>query len=224
MSLNGISNATATYDTKTKVTKAKEEKNSKSTVSSSSQADDTAAVYEPGSTDYKVQDSTKTIYKRDNATIEQLKADADKRTAQLRELVEKLLLKQGKTFDDSTDMYKLLREGKLDVDPETAAKAQADIAEDGYWGVEQTSDRLYSFAIALSGGDPDKADTMIEAVKKGFKQATKAWGDNLPDICQKTLDRTMEKLNKWKETGNSDLGNSSATDAAKTTDSVSKTN
>ena len=40
------------------------------------------------------------------------------------------------------------------MDEKTRLQAQKDIAEDGYWGVEQTSERLVSFAKALSGGDP----------------------------------------------------------------------
>ena len=54
-------------------------------------------------------------------------------------------------------------------------------------------------AQALAGNDPDNADKMIEAVKKGFNQATKAWGSKLPDICQKTVDTTVEALEKWRD-------------------------
>jgi hypothetical protein len=60
------------------------------------------------------------------------------------------------------------------------------------------SDRILDFAKALSGDDPDKADAMLEAFKKGFEQATKAWGDKLPDISQRTYDAVVEKFNKWK--------------------------
>lgn len=69
----------------------------------------------------------------------------------------------------------LLSEGNFTVDEETQKQAQADIAEDGYWGVEQTSDRILDFAKALSGNDPEKADLLIDAFKKGFDDATKSW-------------------------------------------------
>ena len=39
---------------------------------------------------------------------------------------------------------------------------------------------------------------MLEAFKKGFEQATKAWGDELPEISQKTYDAVVEKFNNWK--------------------------
>jgi hypothetical protein len=113
-----------------------------------------------------------------------------------------MLLKQGKVFTEATDIYALLREGKLEVDPETRAQAQKDIAEDGYWGVEQTSERLLSFAKALTGGDPSKADEMIGAVKKGFEEAEKAWGGKLPDISQDTYDAVIKKLESWRDNTN----------------------
>ena len=80
----------------------------------------------------------------------------------------------------------------------TKAQAQADIAEDGYWGVEQTSDRILDFAKALSGNDPEKADLLLDAFKKGFEQATGAWGKELPDISQRTYDAVVEKFEAWK--------------------------
>lgn len=202
MSLNGVSTVTSSTNTTKASQSSKEtkENGAKSNSSQSAVSETPAAVYESS----QAEDSTnKGIYKRDTATINKLKEDAERRTAQLRSLVEKLLLKQGEKLTEATDIYQLLREGKLEIDPETAAQAEADIAEDGYWGVNQTSDRLVSFAIALSGGDPSKADLMIDAVKKGFDQATKAWGDKLPDICQRTLDATIEKLEKWKTSVNS---------------------
>ena len=88
------------------------------------------------------------------------------------------MTKQGVAIGTADDMWKFLAKGDFTVSADVKAQAQADIADDGYWGVEQTSDRILDFAKALSGDDPDKADAMLEAFKKGFEQATKAWGDN----------------------------------------------
>ena len=46
---------------------------------------------------------------------------------------------------------------------------------------------MFDFASALAGDDVDKMKEMQAAMEKGFKQATKAWGQDLPDISQKTL-------------------------------------
>lgn len=148
---------------------------------------------------YEKDTSVKKTYQRDQATIDRLLAEAEKSKQKLVDLVEKMLLKQGKTLNNANDIFPLLREGKVPVDEETRLQAQKDIAEDGYWGVEQTSDRLVSFAKALAGGDPSKADLMIDAVKKGFEQAKKAWGGELPQICKDTVDRAISKLESWRD-------------------------
>lgn len=136
--------------------------------------------------------------KVDTATIAKLKQEAEEKTMQLRSLVEKLLLKQSKTFTSSMDMYDLIKSGELEVDEETRLQAQKDIAEDGYWGVEQTSDRLFSFATALAGNDPEQADKMIEAFKKGYQAAEKSWGGELPQLCKDTYDAFLQKMDDWK--------------------------
>ncbi len=87
------------------------------------------------------------------------------------------MTKQGVAIGTADDMWKFLAKVILLYQP-MESTAQADIAEDGYWGVEQTSDRILDFAKALSGDDPDKADAMLEAFKKGFEQATKSWERN----------------------------------------------
>ena len=39
---------------------------------------------------------------------------------------------------------------------------------------------------------------MINAFKKGYDEATKTWGKELPDISSKTYDKVMEKFDQWK--------------------------
>ncbi len=140
--------------------------------------------------------------------VAKLKADAEQRTSQLRSLVEKMMTKQGTAIANADSMWSFLADGNFTVDEETQKQAQADIAEDGYWGVEQTSDRILDFAKALSGNDPEKADLLIDAFKKGFEDATKSWGKDLPDISQRTYDAVLDKFDKWK--------NGSTTEAAGT--------
>lgn len=155
-----------------------------------------AAVYEKSESTEKAE---KTTYKPNTALVEKLKADAEERTAQMRSLVEKMMMKQGQTVTGAMDYLMALKNGTVKVDDATRKQAQEDISEDGYWGVKQTSDRLVSFAKALAGDDPSKADELMKAIEKGFNQATKAWGDELPDICQKTLEATREKMEEWKK-------------------------
>lgn len=155
--------------------------------------DETAAVYEK-SDSQKVEGVTK---KKDNsAIVAQLKADAEARYNQLIDIVRQSLGGQAnKVFTAETGLKSLFE--KIRVDADTIAQAKADIADDGYWGVEKTSDRILEFAKALSGDDPSKAEELLSAFKKGFDKATEAWGDKLPDISQKTYDAVIEKFNKW---------------------------
>lgn len=221
MNTNQITSATNTYQTPDtyKTTSGSNAAETKDNVASS--ATDTAAVvYEKAATEKAAKKTTKgknyiTLNKENQAIVAQLKADAEQRTSELRSLVESMILKQNHTFQTSnlTDskMYEMLRKGQVTVSPEVRAQAQADIAEDGYWGVEQTSERLFSFAKAISGGDTTKVETLIKAMEKGFKLATKSWGDDLPDICKKTLTSATEKLRNW---ANQDSTETDMTDAA----------
>lgn len=192
MSVNGITGATSAYaatNTSTTSAKAAEAAAEKKTT-----AEDKGVVYEP-STNAKDSNSTKvTDY---SSIVTKLKQQQASHTQQLQNLVDKLLNKQADKYTSLADMFK-----NITVDPATAAQAQKDIGEDGYWGVNQTSDRLVEMAQALSGGDATKADLMINAIKKGYDQAAKAWGGDLPDICQKTIDAATEKLNKWRDSMN----------------------
>ncbi len=189
MSINGIMNQVvspeATYATKDTV---------KNVVADKKNNDDVAAVYE--ASNEKV---TKKTYTQDTATIAKMKAEADEKTAQFRELVEKLLSQQITTADIADSIWQKFANGEFEVDQATIDQAKEDVSEDGYWGVEQTSERIFEFAKALSGGDPDKMDDMLDAFKEGFDQATAAWGKELPEISSKTYDAVMKKFEDYKK-------------------------
>ena len=38
---------------------------------------------------------------------------------------------------------------------------------------------------------------MRKAIEKGFSQAAKLWGDELPEISQKTHEAVMKGLDEW---------------------------
>ena len=151
------------------------------------------AVYEKSA-----QESAKAPYsinkmsKEDRAAlVKQLKADQESRQNSLTNLVSQMLGKQAGMYgiangDDS--IWKIFA---------TKAQAQEDISDDGYWGVKQTSQRLFDFASALAGDDEDKMREMQKAMEKGFKQATAAWGKDLPDISNKTLDAANKLFDEY---------------------------
>lgn len=128
-----------------------------------------------------------------SAIVAQLQADTEARVAQMTNLVSQMMGQQGAVIGKADSVWKFLASGNFTVDAATKAQAQKDIAEDGYWGVSQTSQRIFDFAMALTGGDADKMEEMRAAFEKGFKMATGTWGKELPDISQRTYDAT-EKL------------------------------
>lgn len=193
MAINSVTNATTASQT-TAYTAPKTDDTASKAADTAAKKDDTGVVYEKDS------NTSNTVTKKtDYALVNKLKQDAEQRTAQLRSLVEKMMTKQGAAIGTADSMWNFLAKGDFEVDAATKAQAEKDIAEDGYWGVEQTSDRILDFAKALSGNDPEKADLLLDAFKKGFQEATKSWGDKLPDISQRTYDAVVEKFDNWKK-------------------------
>ena len=145
-------------------------------------------------TEEKIDNSTYSINKMSTsdreAVVSKLKSAAEQRQQQLISLVEKTLSGQVGAYGKAAgnDIWRTLASGDFTVDPATKAQAQKDISEDGYWGVKQTSQRLFDFASALAGDDVEKMKEMQAAMEKGFKLATKAWGKELPGICKDTMD------------------------------------
>jgi hypothetical protein len=86
---------------------------------------------------------------------------------------------------------------EINIGEITPEEANELIADDGYFGVEQTSDRIVDFAISIAGGDPARIDAIKAGVEQGFNEAFKAFGDWLPDISYDTYDTVMEKLDAW---------------------------
>lgn len=197
MELNGISSVVYQASTYT----AKE---SKKVEEAPAKAEEAAAVYKKSESSDSNKNATYDVKnqknpKVDQATIDKLKADAEARFASLASLVEKCLSKQGAAYKYSTlsDLMKGVVNGEVEVDPEVVAQAKKDVAEDGYWGVEQTAERIVSFAKALTGGDASKLEEMRKAIDKGFGDAEEIWGDKLPEISAKTRDRINEMLDEW---------------------------
>jgi hypothetical protein len=185
-----------------------------STTSTTTTTDDTAVVY----------DKSK-LSADDRATIvEQLKADQEKRQAQLTELVQNMLSKQTSTYGIANSIWQFLASGNYTVDEETKASAQEAISEDGYWGVSQTSDRIVQFATALAGDDTSALEKMRDAFIKGYKQAEETWGGELPDISKQTYDAVLEKLDKLiNPSSSSDSSSSTSTDTSSDKNTVTST-
>uniref|UniRef100_A0A831XD77 DUF5610 domain-containing protein n=1 Tax=Geobacter metallireducens TaxID=28232 RepID=A0A831XD77_GEOME len=110
----------------------------------------------------------------------------------LRELVAKMFTQQGLATAIETGGGET-----VEIEDLTPEQARALVADDGYWGVEQTSDRIFRFATSLANGDTALLDKIKEGVLQGFEQAKEDFGGSLPEISQKTVDAVMKKLDDW---------------------------
>lgn len=139
-------------------------------------------------------------YKVDMEKVKAMKAETDQKMIDLiTKSTSKGLLKQ---LGGLRGVIEKLINGEIvdsdfEVTPESIQKAKADVSEGGYWSPEKTSDRFLAFAQALSGGDPSKANLLMDAFKEGYKQAEEIWGGKLPEISKKTYALTLEKFEAW---------------------------
>lgn len=160
---------------------------------------DNGVVYETKEEpDKKATYSINKMNKADRAAlVAQLKADAEARENKFISLIQKMMSEQTNAYGQANDIWKFLASGEYTVDPATKAQAQADIAEDGYYGVKQTSARIFDFACALAGDDVEKMKEMQKAFEEGFKKAEKTWGGKLPDISYETQNAVNKKFEDY---------------------------
>ena len=192
MDINGVSSTSTSATSSASGTRAASHAAKTSADTSvKSTGTETAAVYEKSAAAKNAAGNPELVAK--------LKADTQNRLTQMQNIVSEMFSKQGKAFSTADEMWKKLASGDFTVDAKTAQEAKDAISDDGYWGVNQTSQRIFDFAVSLSGGDSEKMDKMLEAFKKGFSQATKTWGRDLPDISSKTYDSVLQKFEDYKK-------------------------
>lgn len=197
MNVNGVTgysqlNAYNAYATTNKA-KVEEEK------TDSKVKEDVAAVYEK-SEEASAAETEKVEAKKytpNTALVQQLKADQEAFQKQMMSYVQETLMGQGNALASSDNIWSFLASGNYTVDEAARVEAQKSIEEGGYWSPENTASRIVDFAKALTGGDPSKIEDMRGAIDKGFKEATKAWGKDLPDITNDTYDLIQKKLDAW---------------------------
>ena len=70
------------------------------------------------------------------------------------------------------------------------------ISEDGFFGIDKTSQRIADFVINGAGGDESRLRAGREGMLAGFKDAEDMLGDALADISKKTMARSIELVDK----------------------------
>jgi len=114
-----------------------------------------------------------------------------------RRMIETLLNRQAETQGLSQGWS--LRD--IEITDEMRAEAQEMIDEGGYFSVDETAARILDFAVAITGGDPNRIDLMRDAVERGFRQAERMWGGELPEISHQTLEAVRNGFDEWADAG-----------------------
>ncbi|MDR2590019.1 MAG: hypothetical protein LBC71_03405, partial [Oscillospiraceae bacterium] len=82
------------------------------------------------------------------------------------------------------------------------AQAQELVSDKGFFGVEQTTNRIMDFAKALvgSGAGDAQIENMRKAVQKGFDDVARMFGgfDKLPSVTKDTHAAIMKAFDDWK--------------------------
>lgn len=77
------------------------------------------------------------------------------------------------------------------------------LSDEGFFGITQTSNRVSDFVFSFAGDDLELLEKGREGIVKGFEEAEKLFGGELPEISYKTQERTLslidEKINSLKE-------------------------
>lgn len=149
--------------------------------------------------DIKARDRTE----QDKIDIDSLKMSLEEQKLSIRNMVKDLVEKQGFKFNSSTLRFsdgEIYNENpdKIKIDKATSLKAQAEISDEGFWGVKKTSERIVDFAKRISGGDSSKIEILKDAIRDGFEAAKELMGGKLPEISNQTYEAVMKSLDEWK--------------------------
>jgi hypothetical protein len=78
----------------------------------------------------------------------------------------------------------------------TQSEAKALVAEDGFFGVGQTAQRIAGFVISGAGEDLEKLQEGRKVIIQGFEEAESIWGGKLFDISYETINKALEAIDE----------------------------
>lgn len=78
----------------------------------------------------------------------------------------------------------------------TQDEAKDLVADDGFFGIDKTAQRLSGFVIDGAGDNESLLRAGRSGLLEGMKQAEEMWGSELPEISQKTMQQAIESIDK----------------------------
>lgn len=147
----------------------------------------------------EVESKANSVKKRDTEEVNRLIKENERKQEEFKQLIQSLIAKQGESYNVT------LFGQKLNVTPEAAEKAKESIQDGGEYSVDSVATNIMNMAKALSGGDSSKIGELRDGFIKGFKEAEKAWGGELPEISQKTYDEVMKRFDEWENSSKEEI-------------------
>lgn len=97
----------------------------------------------------------------------------------------------GKTTESGLSLKSIGYEGKAlsQLNPE---EAKALVSDDGFFGIETTSSRVTSFVMNMTGDNLEALQESRKGLVRGFEEAQKLFGGELPEISKKTQEKSLE--------------------------------
>jgi hypothetical protein len=123
---------------------------------------------------------------------------SNQRDTQIIDIVGKSIAGQYNAYTraNNNTLWGTITDGRFTVDSRTKIQARKDIAEDGYWSPQETADRLFDYAMAISSGNLQVLGELKDAVKKGFSMTESSMGGDLPTICHETIDAVYRRFDQ----------------------------
>ncbi|MDM8534614.1 hypothetical protein QUF55_07940, partial [Clostridiaceae bacterium HSG29] len=132
--------------------------------------------------------------------FEKIKEKSNNDIEAFKKFIDKIFSYQGNHAIKSTKSVTTI---KIKIETENAEEIEnTENKMTGYWGAEETSQRILDFARKVSGNNPEKFDMLLGAFKQGFEEAKKCFGGELPEVCNETYDLVIKGFEDMKNNVN----------------------
>jgi ubiquitin len=149
----------------------------------------------------QVTDQVNISYGSENTTIHEYDMSLEQTAGDGFDMLRGLVLSM---FKEQGIEYKIpVGDSEINLETITPEEAGELVADDGYFGVEKTAERIFNFAVGIAGGDVSRLDAIKEGLNQGFQAAEDVFGGTLPDISYETYDAVISKLDEWADVENS---------------------
>lgn len=99
----------------------------------------------------------------------------------------------GKELDSGFSLKSIGYDGKPITELSTD-EAKELVSDEGFFGVIETSSRVSSFVIGMTGDNVEGLQEARKGIVQGFEQAESMWGGTLPEISYETQAKTLEVI------------------------------